>query len=303
VDAYAQSTAGGYVYLGGTTFTVDGPSVSSVKLVNYSEADGTFGVQVAGVQSVAGIASVRAAVWSASNQSDLVWYNATATSSGTYQIGADIRNHQNNTGTYYADVYVTDNNGVQVYAGGVTCSMVNVTSVYHPVMGSTSVTVKQMADYFKAVSYYPSYYANTEAPTIEAFCKIYLEECQAEGVKAEVAFCQAMKETGFLKFGGNVSITQFNFAGLGSTGAGVAGETYPDIRTGIRAQIQHLKAYGCGDPLNQTCVDTRFKYVSRNTAPYVEWLGIQENPYGKGWATAKNYGYDIVRMINTLKTY
>ena len=303
VDVYAQNMAGTSVYLGGTTFNVDGPAVSFVQVINYNEADGTFGVQVNGVQSAVGIADVQVAVWSASNQSDLIWYSATYNTDGTYRVGVDVRNHQNNTGTYYADVYVRDNNGIRIFAGGVNCPMVNVTNIFHPIMGSTSVTVKQMADYFKSVSYYPSYYANTEAPTIEAFCKIYLEECQAEGVKAEVAFCQAMKETGFLKFGGNVSITQFNFAGLGSTGAGVAGETYPDIRTGIRAQIQHLKAYGCGEPLNQTCVDTRFKYVSRNTAPYVEWLGIQENPYGKGWATAKNYGYDIVRMINTLKTY
>lgn len=303
VDAYAQSAGGNSIYMGGTTFTVGAPSVSAVELINYNEADGTFGVRASGVQSVSGIAKVEVAVWSASNLSDLLWYGATATGNGNYQVGADIRNHQNNTGTYYADVYITDNNGIRIYAGGVTCSMINVTNIYHPVMGSTSVTVKQMADYYRASAYYPSYYANTEAPTIEAFCKIYVEECQAEGVKAEVAFCQAMKETGFLKYGGNVSITQFNFAGMGSTGPGVAGECYPDVRTGIRAQVQHLKAYGCTGPLNQACVDTRFKYVARGTAPYVEWLGIKENPYGKGWATATNYGYDIVRMVNNLKTY
>lgn len=303
VDAYVQSMTGTSTYLGGTTFSVSEPTVSSVSVVNYNEAAGTFGVKAVGVKSVAGIASVRVAVWSLSDQSDLVWYDATAGTDGSYQIGADIRNHKNNTGKYYADVYVTDNNGISIYGGGITCSMVNVTSVYHPVMGSTSVTVKQMADYYKAYAYYPSYYANTEAPTIEVFCKIYVEECQAEGVKAEVAFCQAMKETGFLQFGGNVSITQFNFAGLGSTGPGVPGESYPDVRTGIRAQVQHLKAYGCAEPLNQACVDTRFKYVTRGTAPYVEWLGIQENPYGKGWATATNYGYDIVNRINKLKTF
>ena len=302
-DVYAQNMGGTSVYLGGVTFKVDGPTASSVQLFSYSEADGTFGVQVNGVQSVAGIANVQVAVWSASNQSDLLWYNATYNADGVYRVGVDIRNHQNNTGKYHADAYVTDSNGIKIFAGGITCSMINVTNVYHPVMGSTSVTVKQMADYYKASAYYPSYYANTEAPTIEAFCRIYVEECQAEGVKAEVAFCQAMKETGFLKFGGNVSITQFNFAGLGSTGPGVPGESYPDVRTGIRAQVQHLKAYGCADPLNQACVDSRFKYVTRNTAPYVEWLGIQENPYGKGWATAKNYGYDIVRMVNNLKMY
>lgn len=303
VDAYAQSANGSSVCIGRTTFKVDAPTVSAVKLINYNEADGTFGVQATGVKAASGISSVSIAVWSASNQSDLVWYDAFMNAPGSYQIGADIRNHQNNTGTYYAHVYVTDNNGVRVYGGGISCSMINVTNVLHPLMGSTSVTVQQMAEYYKASAYYPAFYANTEAPTIEAFCKIYVEECQAEGVKAEVAFCQAMKETGFLKFGGNVSITQYNFAGLGSTGPGVAGESYPNVRTGIRAQIQHLKAYGCTAPLNQACVDTRFGYVTRNSAPYVEWLGIQENPYGKGWATAKNYGYDIVRMVNNLKAF
>lgn len=303
VHVYAQGKTGGFVCLGGTNFKVDGPSASSVTLVNYNETDGVFGVQVAGVTSTSGIANVQVAVWSAANQSDLLWYDATALGAGIYQIVADVRNHENNTGTYRAHVYATDNNGIRVFVGSITCSMVNVTNVLHPIMGSTAVTVQQMVDYYTSVASYPSYYAGTEAPTIEAFCRIYIEESQAEGVKAEVAFCQAMKETGFLKFGGNVSITQYNFAGIGSVAAGVAGESYSDIRTGIRAQIQHLKAYGCTDSLNQTCVDTRFRWVSRGIAPYVEWLGIQENPQGKGWATAKNYGYQIVNMVNKLKTY
>lgn len=302
-DTYVTNAQGNSVYIGGTTFEVKAPKASAVNLINYNEADGTFGVQVSGVQSMIGIERVRVAVWSAGNQSDLVWYNATETGAGQYQIGADIRNHQNNTGKYYADVYIQDKNGIQAYVGGVTCSLVNVTNVLHPLMGSNSVTVAQMVKYYNSKASYPSFYKNTDAPTIEAFCRLYLEECQAEGVKAEVAFCQAMKETGFLKFGGNVSITQFNFAGLGSTGPGVAGESFPNVRIGIRAQVQHLKAYGCATPLNQMCVDNRFKYVTRNSAPYVEWLGIQENPYGKGWATGKNYGYSIVNMVNALKMY
>lgn len=117
------------------------------------------------------------------------------------------------------------------------------------------------------------------------------------------AFRQAMKETGYLRYGGNVKIEQFNFAGIGSTGAGVSGTSYPDVRTGIRAQIQHLKAYASTESLKNACVDDRFSYVTRGSAPYVEWLGQKENPYGKGWATATNYGYDIVNMMNVLKTY
>ena len=72
------------------------------------------------------------------------------------------------------------------------------------------------------------------------------------GVRAEVAFAQTMKETGFLQYGGDASIEQFNFAGIGTTGNGVPGNSYPDVRTGIRAQIQHLKAYATADALEHS---------------------------------------------------
>ena len=122
---------------------------------------------------------------------------------------------------------------------------------------------------------------------------MYYDECKAEGVKVEVAFCQAMKETGFLRFGGDVSITQYNFAGIGATGNGNPGNSFASVRQGIRAQVQHLKAYASTEGLNNVCVDPRFQYVSRGCAPYVEWLGKHENPFGAGWATGKNYGYSI----------
>lgn len=163
------------------------------------------------------------------------------------------------------------------------------------IMGSGSTTVDQMVAYYNANAKYPDFYANTDAPTIRDFCQIYYDECAAEGVKAEVAFCQAMNETGFLKYGGQVDISQFNFAGIGSTDDGAAGATFENVRTGVRAQVQHLKAYATTDSLNGECVDPRFNLMtkSRGSAPIVEWLGIQENPAGKGWATAKNYGYTI----------
>ena len=69
---------------------------------------------------------------------------------------------------------------------------------------------------------------------------------------------------------------------------------------GIRAQVQHLKAYGSLDKLINQCVDPRFNLVSRGSAKYVEWLGKKENPTGSGWATSKNYGHDIVNMIKVL---
>lgn len=172
----------------------------------------------------------------------------------------------------------------------------------YPIMGSSDVTVQEMVDYFNASGeeYPAEEFSEGGADSIETFCQMYYDEATAEGVRPEVAFAQTMKETGFLQYGGDASIEQFNFAGLGTTGNGVPGNSYPDVQTGIRAQIQHLKAYATSDSLNQECVDDRYKYVKKGSAPYVQWLGQQENPEGLGWATGNNYGYDIVGMIEDM---
>lgn len=173
----------------------------------------------------------------------------------------------------------------------------------YPIMGQSSVTTNQMVKFFQenGASYPADILSKGGASDIETFCQMYYEEAIAEGVRPEVAFVQTMKETGWLQYGGDARIEQYNFAGLGTTGGGVAGNSYPDVRTGIRAQIQHLKAYATDQPLNQDCVDERYTYVAKGSAPYVEWLGQNENPNGYGWATGLDYGYSIVSMIENLK--
>lgn len=175
----------------------------------------------------------------------------------------------------------------------------------YPILGKTSVTKEKMIEWFEenGGDYPTEVLAKGGADSIETFCQIYIEEAEAEGVRGEVAFAQTMKETGWLQFGGDASIEQYNFAGLGTTGEGVPGNSYPDVRTGVRAQIQHLKAYATEEALLQECVDERYEYVKKGCAPYVEWLGQQENPLKTGWATAENYGYSIVEMIENLKNF
>ena len=167
--------------------------------------------------------------------------------------------------------------------------------------GTSAVTANSLAMYFKRKNgVYPIFYKNSDAPTIEKFCQIYVEEAKAEGIKVEVAFMQAMVETGWLKFGGAVQISQYNFAGIGALDGGAQGATFKTVREGVRAQIQHLKAYANEKPLNNTQVDPRFHLVKRGSAKYVEWLGQKENPNGYGWATAEDYGYKILRLIKEL---
>ena len=129
--------------------------------------------------------------------------------------------------------------------------------VYYEIAGDSSVTVGQMVSYYKKSGKpYPAEALKAGgAATIEEFCQIYYEECETEGIKAEVAFVQSMIETGFLQFGGSVKIEQFNFAGLGATGNGVSGNSFENVRIGIRAHVQHLKCYANDEPLKNECVD------------------------------------------------
>lgn len=138
--------------------------------------------------------------------------------------------------------------------------------------------------------------------------KIFLEEGEKEGIRGDGAFCQSLIETGYFKFGGDVRPNQHNYAGLGATG-GVPGNSFPDAQTGVRAQIQHLKAYATTKPLNQACVDPRYKYVSKGCAPTFEQLsgkwavpGYDTKKYADLKAAGEDeasYGHKIVRLLSS----
>ncbi len=72
---------------------------------------------------------------------------------------------------------------------------------------------------------------------------LYRQHGEANGVRWDYAFFQMMLETANLKYGGDDRPKQNNFAGIGTTGGGVRGNSFPDMSTGVLAQIQHLIAY------------------------------------------------------------
>ena len=172
----------------------------------------------------------------------------------------------------------------------------------HPIMGGSSHSVNDLVFRFNRQNkaYPTTVMAAGGAPDITTFCKIIVEEANAEGVNSDVVFAQIMHETGWLQFGGSVKNTQYNFCGLGATSSTDPGLSFKDVRTGIRAQVQHLKAYASKDKLKNECVDPRFKYVERGCAAYVEYLGQQENPQHKGWATHKGYGTYVMNIIYSI---
>ncbi|MEB3150537.1 MAG: N-acetylmuramoyl-L-alanine amidase [Sphaerospermopsis sp.] len=123
--------------------------------------------------------------------------------------------------------------------------------------------------------------------------KLYREEAIIEGVNHDLAFCQMCLETGFLRFGGDIRPQQNNFAGLGAIGGGSEAASFPSARIGVRAHIQHLKAYASLEPLVQQEVDPRFRFVTRGVAPSVDQLSGR-------WSADLDYGTKIKALFKRL---
>ena len=126
---------------------------------------------------------------------------------------------------------------------------------------------------------------------VRMLMRIYIEEAAIEGVNHDIAFIQMCLETGFLNYGGLVQPEWNNFCGLGAIGPEQPGLIFPDPRTGVRAHIQHLKAYGSEEPLNSELVDPRFRYVRRGSSLTIEGLAGT-------WAADRAYS---VKLNNILK--
>ena len=162
------------------------------------------------------------------------------------------------------------------------------------IMGKAKATAGQMASYLKK--------KNPSVPqSVLDMIPLYISEGEAEGVRGDIAFAQSCLETGNFTFSGSaVTLPQNNFCGLGVTQRGKTGLSFETAQLGIRAQIQHLKAYASTDKLRNERIDPRFRYVTRGCAPYAEWLGQKENPQGKGWAAGEKYGEKILSILKAV---
>jgi hypothetical protein len=167
------------------------------------------------------------------------------------------------------------------------------------IMGPARLTAAQLVLWFRERSPQP---AGTYAATVPVatLAQLFTEEGAAEGVTGDVAFMQGIVETGWFRFSGAVPASKNNFSGLGAVDASPGdAASFPDARTGVRAQMQHLRAYAdptataCSvPPLHNPCVDPRFDLVSpKGRAP--TW-----NELGNGnWATSGTYASSILSLF------
>ena len=128
---------------------------------------------------------------------------------------------------------------------------------------------------------------------IEEIVDLYIQESAFEGVNHDIAFTQMLLETGYLRFSGDVNQNQNNFCGLGATGSGEPGLYFSNKEEGVRAHIQHLKAYASNEPIKNDIVSSRIQFVSRGSAMNIHDLT------GK-WAVDPLYGKKIDQLLKKI---
>jgi hypothetical protein len=146
----------------------------------------------------------------------------------------------------------------------------------------------------RLVSFFMEQNPNADEHKVVRLAALYIEESAIEGVNADVAFAQMCLETGFLRFGGLVTESMNNFCGLGAISTEQPGVRFQDERTGVRAHVQHLKAYGSADPLNGEQVDPRYDYIEpKGRAPDIYGLAGT-------WAADLQYGWKLADLLERL---
>lgn len=162
-----------------------------------------------------------------------------------------------------------------------------------PVMGQSDLTAEQMAGYFWAHQPPGSPCLTVSVEDLTAY---FAWHGNAENVRGDIAFAQSIVETGWFRYGGSVQCEQNNYGGF-------LGKSFPDGETGVRAQIQHLRAYAdpsatsCSQPpLATPCADPVFSAVNpKGKAP--NW-----NDMGNGnWAAAPDYAGKVLAVYNEMR--
>ena len=160
-----------------------------------------------------------------------------------------------------------------------------------PIFGEAKATQEQMVNFIKKRNPNPKINC-----TVEQLVHLYYLEGEREGIRPDIALCQAIKETGTWGYGGDVVPEQNNYCGLGTTGGGVKGAYFDTPQLGVRAHLQHLLSYASKRPPKVEIVDPRYDLIKKHR-PQIFGKLTKWTELNGVWAVPGNhYGEDILNL-------
>lgn len=153
------------------------------------------------------------------------------------------------------------------------------------IKGETHLLGHQLDDFVRTI--------NPDAPNLG---KYYVQYGDVYGIRADVAYAQAIHETDYFRFTGIVQKEQNNYAGIGATGPGNPGTSFQSPEEGVHAHMQHLFAYASTDSIPEgfPLVDPRFNLVRRGSA--TTWTQLN----GKWAVPGTTYGQSIISIFKKM---
>ncbi len=145
-------------------------------------------------------------------------------------------------------------------------------------------------------------------PRFANIASFYKTHGERWGVRWDYAFFQMAIETNFLTYRapngrmGDVDPKQNNFAGIGTTGGGVPGDSFPDVSTGVLGQIQHLVAYSGEEVPNPVAQRTQLKQVHILEISRALKRPVRFSDLAKRWAVDPKYGSSIEWVAQKFRT-
>ena len=135
-------------------------------------------------------------------------------------------------------------------------------------------------------------------PRFKEIAARYQEHGETLGIRWDYAFFQMLLETNYLKYTGADNPKQNNFAGIGTTGGGVRGNSFPDVSSGVLAQMQHLVAYSgerVGNPVASRTAENQDDIIaiSRKLGRPLRFSDLQMR-----WAIDRGYAKKIEAVAN-----
>ena len=155
------------------------------------------------------------------------------------------------------------------------------------IMGGAVATQEQCVRYL--LKHNPNPKLNVSPQELVSY---YYEEGSRTGIRPDIAFAQALKETGYFRYGGTVIPAQNNYCGLGTTSATVQGAYFATPRLGVKAHIRHLLAYASVEPPQDNIVDPRYELVRRSygSNTLTQWKDLN----GRWAVPGVGYGQSIL---------
>jgi hypothetical protein len=162
-------------------------------------------------------------------------------------------------------------------------------------MGQATVTAAQLAAWYRSGNRPdPDAQINGAGPSLEDLTRWYVDHGNAENVRGDMAFVQAVHETGNF---GNADSDIFNFAGIGHCDSCPSGSPFGSAEDGVIGHLQLLKRVANGNNIG-------FALPASPNLP--RWGGRRISTWdqmggGNGaWASDPNYWNALSRLASSL---